>query len=721
MLHVRRVKTVALPLFFRRSRKLPFRALVFVMLSIVAVPSITLAKAEKASVRLDKPHPVKDLAYGEFLFDYYQKKYFTSISKAMIAEKRGHLKHHQAQTQVLLGSLYVGYGMLDEAEIIFSSLLKSATAKSVRNKVWYHLSEVYYKRGSYDKTINILQSHIKKPRSSLKNDMRLLLAQSFIAKGELKEALVHLNKIKSKKGFSQFAKFNLASAHNSLNNSEKAKALFHEVLKARSRGKNSLTAALKDRAALALGSSHLKSEDWAKARKSFESIQLDGPSANTALLGLGWGFLRDEDPVGALAPWQELSSRNPSDPAVQEVLLNLPLVYEKAGALQDALNGYRAANKHYHDEFKRLDGLQQTINESDWINSLTPPISFSFDPLDEVSRFNLPNTELSNYLYQFYASHEFQESFRNYRELQRLKQLLNHWQREMPVFDEMIKSNIDRLSTLSPRAEKAVENAEQLLIEGTEKLVDFTQRLNTAIAENDLTITATDNQANLLERLGSLEANLGKLPNIPDYDAERDRFRVIKGVLMWDLNETAIERRWERTKDKVFIEGQLEVLEQRIQRVIAARGTHLERYDGFKTRIAELDHRLNQLQKKSLRVILHHRAYLKAIAKNIIAQHQQHVRNLQANTLFSIARLQDIAYTQEQERKFQSGDLEQPGEESSEKTTPTDTQNSEPPTSPTDESGALPTTNNDARVPLEVEERKSLFEGGFKSIFGIWD
>ena len=721
------VKTAALSLLYRlqrKSRKLPFRALMLVLLSLVLAPSIASAKAEKASVRLDKPHPVKDLAYGEFLFDYYQEKYFTSISKAMIAEKKGLLKHHQAQTQVLLGSLYVGYGMLDEAESIFNSLLKSATAKSVRNKVWYHLSEVYYKRGSYDKTINILQSHIKKPRSSLKNDIRLLLAQSFIAKGDLKEALVHLNKIKSKKGFSQFAKFNLASAHNALDNTEKAKALFHEVLRARSRGKSSLTAALKDRAALALGSSHLKSEDWAKARKSFESIQLDGPSANTALLGLGWSFLRNDDPVGALAPWQELSSRDPSNPAVQEVLLNLPLVYEKAGALQDALNGYRAANEHYHDEFERLNGLQQIINESDWINSLTPPVSFSFDPLDEVSQFNLPDTELSNYLYQFYASHEFQESFRNYRELQRLKQLLNHWQRELPVFDEMIKSNIDRLNTLSPKAEKAVKDARTLLIEGTEKLVDFTQRLNTAIAKNDLAITATDSQADLLERLNSLEANLAKLPNVPDYDVERDRFRVIKGVLMWDLNESSIERRWERTKDKVFIEGQLELLEQRIQRVIAARGTHLERYDGFKTRIAALDQRLNQLQEKSLRAILHHRAYLKSIAKNIIAQHQQHVRNLQANTLFSIARLQDMAYIQEQERNFQSDGQEQSEEENQDSSTSSPPQNNAPdeaaPTSAT-ESGALPTTSDDPRVPLEVEERKSLFEGGFKSIFGIWD
>ena len=287
----------------------------------------------------------------------------------------------------------------------------------------------------------------------------------------------------------------------------------------------------------------------------------------------------------------------------------------------------------------------------------------------------------------------------------------------------MIKSNIDRLNTLSPKAEAAVKDARKLLLEGTEKLVNFTQRLNTAIAKNDLTITATDSQADLLERLNSLEANVAKLPNVPDYDVERDRFRVIKGVLMWDLNETSIERRWERTKDKVFIEGQLELLELRIQRVIAARGTHLERYDGFKTRIAELDQRLNQLQEKSLRAILHHRAYLKSIAKNIIAQHQQHVRNLQANTLFSIARLQDMAYIQEQERSYQADIREQPGEENQGDPT-TEHQNSapvDPTASPATESGALPTTSDDPRVPLEVERRKSLFEGGFKSIFGIWD
>lgn len=701
--------------------------------SLVALPFNNLsANADKdgaSAVRLDKPHPVKDLAYGEFLFDYYQEKYFTSISKAMIAEKRGLLTHHNAQTQVLLGSLYVDYGMLDEAEKIFSNLLDSATAETIRNKVWFHLSNVYYKRGSYKKAINILQSHIKNPDSALANEIELLLAQCLIAEGDLKEALVHLDNIKSKKGFSQFAKFNLASAHSLLENPEKATELYHEVLKpgatpkeslmtalkGSTASKNALTAALKDRAALALGSTHLKGEDWQKAKAAFESIELEGASANTALLGLGWSYLNGDDPVGALAPWLELSNRNPSDPAVQEVFLNLPLVYEKAGALQDALEGYRSANENYHNEFVRLDQIQQSIDQTDWIDSLTPPVSFSFDPLDNVGNFTLPESELSNYLYQFYASHEFQESFRNYRELQRLKQLLNHWQREVPIFDEMIETNIERLNILAPKAENAVKEAQSLLLDGTEKLVDFTQRLNKAIADNDLTITATDAQADLLERLTSLESTLALLPNIPDYDAERDRFRVIKGVLMWDLNETSIERRWERTKDKVFIEGQLERLEERIQLVISARERRFERFDGFKDRINEVNQRLSLLQEKSLRAILHHRAYLKAIAKEIIAQHQRHVKNLQANTIFSIARLQDMAYTQEQSPS-QNKKNNLPGNDNQQIES-----SSTLPSSVETNTGALPTEEDETRVPLEIEKRESLFEGTFRSIFGIWD
>ncbi|OUS31893.1 hypothetical protein A9Q99_02015 [Gammaproteobacteria bacterium 45_16_T64] len=669
------------------------------------------------SVRLDKPHPVKDLAYGEFLFDYYQEKYFTSISKAMIADKRGLLKHHEAQTQVLLGSLYVGYGMLGEAEGIFNNLLENATAKTIRDKVWYHLAEVYYKRSNYDKTIEILQSQIDQPPQKLANDIELLLAQSLIAKGDLEKALKHLDNIKRQKGFSQFAKFNLASAHAILDQPDKAKALYLEVLRSRTKRKDKVATALKDRAALALGSNHLKSEDWSKARVSFESIKLNGASSNTALLGLGWSYLNADDPVGALAPWQELSRRNSSDPAVQEVLLNLPLVYEKAGALQDALDGYRAANEHYGKEFEKLVAIQQSIDDTDWIDSLTPPISFSLDPLDNVETFTLPENELSEYLYQFYASHDFQESFRDYRELQRLKQLLNQWQREVPIFNEMVDANIERLNILQPKAKDGIQKGQTLLSEGTEKLVEFTQRLNNAIAENDITITATDAQALLLNRLETLGSNLEKLPNIPDYDAERERYRVIKGVLLWDLNESAVERRWERTKDKVFIEGQLALLEERIQLVITARERKLDNFDGYRVRITDLDRRLTDLQTKSLRGILHQRAYLKAIARSIITQHQQHIRNLQANAIFSIARLQDMAYIQSQEPTTQPDQIPEDLPQSTEGGLPDQSTNQ----SDEESSSALPNEKDKVKVPLDVEKRKSLFDGSFKSIFGFGD
>jgi len=200
-------------------------------LSLALIASAPLqAVPTELSVRLDKPHSVKDLAYGEFLFDFYQERYFSAISKALVAEKRGLLKHHNTQTQVLLGSLYVGYGMLDEAEGIFNNLLQSAASVEIRNRVWFHLSEVYYKRGSHEKSINIIQTHINKPQASLKDDVELLFAQNLIATNKLEEAQSHLKNIIDNKDFSRYAKFNLASAHSMLGDNEKANELYYDIM-----------------------------------------------------------------------------------------------------------------------------------------------------------------------------------------------------------------------------------------------------------------------------------------------------------------------------------------------------------------------------------------------------------------------------------------------------------------------------------------------------------
>ncbi|HEX4937517.1 MAG TPA: hypothetical protein VFX11_02515, partial [Candidatus Kapabacteria bacterium] len=74
-------------------------------------------------IPIDQPHPVGDLAYGDLLFEYYQQRYFAAITKILVAQQRGLLSRDAEHTQILLGALYISYGMLDKGEAIFRQLL----------------------------------------------------------------------------------------------------------------------------------------------------------------------------------------------------------------------------------------------------------------------------------------------------------------------------------------------------------------------------------------------------------------------------------------------------------------------------------------------------------------------------------------------------------------------------------------------------------------------
>ena len=61
--------------------------------------------------RLDKPHQVQELAYGEVAYLYLQGDYFAALTRAQMALERGEVDVHRADLEVLLGAMYSAYGM----------------------------------------------------------------------------------------------------------------------------------------------------------------------------------------------------------------------------------------------------------------------------------------------------------------------------------------------------------------------------------------------------------------------------------------------------------------------------------------------------------------------------------------------------------------------------------------------------------------------------------
>lgn len=599
-------------------------------------------QADKPAPTLSSEHEVLDLAYGDFLFDYFQQHYFSSLTKLMIGEQKQQLQHNNAQAQVLKGALFVSFGMLRQAEQIFDELLPTAATQDDANKTWYSLAEIYYRNGNAEHAHQILSEKIKQPSETLAPNVSLLDAMVLLKLDRPEEAMKQLDVIKDDDELGLWARYNLAASLASVDRNEEATRIFRSILYRPARDKDN--AALQDRAAFALAMSYFRQEDWAHAEDYLGMVSLEGQVAEPALLAAGWVSINKKDKVGALTPWLHLAERSPSHPAVQEALLNIPYVYEDAGALRDALTAYRTAENTFIAEKEAIENAKSFILQKDWIDRISPAPTLNDDPMGDLPGFEFQADGASPYLYRFFASNEFSESFRSYREIQRLHQVLNQWQQQMPAYRQMIATNLERMDKLLPKANEKVVMAESFRTNVIAREQAISGEIDRILATEDDFGTPDDQQLQVIDRMKALEQALARLPD-GEYANEKAKFRLLKGLMAWDLADQGPQRRWQLVKNRVQLENALVQLEDAVNRVKNAREGQLQRFRAQADRIKALDLHLEELKQQSITALARHRKYMQAISIDIMTQQQSRLDQLRGYSLLSIARLQDHAYS----------------------------------------------------------------------------
>ena len=607
----------------------------------------------KEPVPIDQPHAIEDLAYGDLLFEYYQQHYFSAITKILVAKERGLFKDNSEHAELVLGALYVSYGLLDAGEAIFRDLLNTYTSPQGADESWYQLARIYYKRGNTQHALGILTSNINEPLESRATEHVLLQILCHIRLGQVEQAQSLSQYLKEDEAQSVFVRFNMASAMAQLGDMESAAGYYSDVL-IKGRPNSELDKTLNDQAALALGIYYLRSNQLELAQQTLNRIRLYGPVANRALLALGWTHFHADRKLDALTPWMELNERALTDPSVQESILNVPFVFEELGALQDALDGYKSAYKIFRNQRRKLETIKLDIQKPDWIENISPVDISGQDAMGKLPEFKLPvDDEVSLHLYRYFASNEFQKLYRDYRELQRLYMVLRHWERQFPSFNEMINTHVERLNELAPKAESAIENSKNFYAYSRVKLDEFEARLDEIIANDDLMGLANVAQLLQKERLDAIEAALTQLGDPDLYYEEWQKLKLVKGLLMWDLNATAVDKRWEATKEQVAMNNMLVELEDRIRAVASAREVRLNRFYGFETRIQTLYKQVKDLEMETAALLRQQRRQMQDVAVQIIELQQQQLDQMRAKSLLAIARLQDLGYMQERDRKRQ--------------------------------------------------------------------
>ncbi|MGI9301615.1 MAG: hypothetical protein ACR2RB_02755 [Gammaproteobacteria bacterium] len=642
-----------------RHRKLCGGVFLAIALTLCDAATAGLFIEEQAVHDPYAPGEVEDVHYGEVLFHFYNREYFTSITRLLAARQLERMPNHTDDAEVLLGGLSLSYGMHKEAGNIFRRLLAETTREPVRNQAWYYLGKISFQRGFLDAAHEALGNVHGEMPPLIRADQQLVSAQVLMAQDRFPEATQLLSEWEGPESWKPYADYNLGVA---LIRSGAIPA-GTEVLDALGRleAEEEETYSLKDKANLALGYALLQDDQPQLARRYLERVRLDGPYSNMALLAVGWADTEAEAYQRALVPWTELHTREVIDPAVQESILALPFAYARLGVQGRAAGLYRQGLAKYSQEITRIDSSMRTIREGQLLPALlrdAPDIEMGW--LWHLR--TLPKDEPATlYLEQLLAGHEFQEGLKNYRDLGFLKRKLEYWVTSIDAFEAMIATRRERFDAMLPRAQKTLDGLDVgAVLARRDALLERLREVEHDADPLDLATGEEHEQWQRLSRIGERLERMRSQAGIPVTNASQEtsgapsatardiatlgeKRKLIKGVLAWRLNDQYPQRLWDTRKQlKQLVDAVDETRERResLRRAIADAPTGFE---GFDQRLLAQRAEIERLQ-PGVEVVLHKQGeYLHRLALAELERRKGLLESYRVQARFALSQTYDRA------------------------------------------------------------------------------
>ena len=612
-----------------------FRAVLLALLVTVA----SGAAAQSRDINSD-PIRVEDPHFGEVLYYFYQEDYFPAIVRLMAAQQQEQVARHEGEASLLLGGMYLSYGHHLRAAEIFQELLADNVEPDVRDRTWFFLAKIWQQRGYFDKAEEAL-ANIESPLpGSMEAERRMLGAQLMIDSGRHDRAIDLLSDWRDKTEWSKYAQFNLAVAMVRSGQINSGTELLDQL--GRMEPWTEELSSLRDKANLALGYAYLQAEQPEAAKPPLQRVRLEGPFSNKALLGVGWADAEVEDYSRAIVPWMELKDRSLLDPAVQESMLAIPYAMAKLDSIGQAADYYLNAIEAFYEESNRLETMIDLIESGAVFDALLAHDANGttgwYWRLDE-----LPEGPESRYLFHLLSTHEFQEGLKNYRDLVYLADNLDDWTDSIEVYRSMLDTRIHAYQQRLPRVEASLAAAD--IDAMVARKLEIDARLKSIETERDYLALATRQQHELWTEIVGIEQSRAANASIPEAEAVRDKLRLLKGVLQWEL-ERDFKSRLATVQREARETGEALVETQRSRRKVDESmreepkqfGAFFERVDGLAPNIAATRDRVYAAMDRQ-------QAFMQSIAIDELNAQKRRLGIYTVQARFALAAIYDLSAT----------------------------------------------------------------------------
>jgi len=615
------------------------RWLTFVVLSIGLAATPLQSIAEAAEPDSDTT-VVKDAHFGEVLFYFYQEEYFPAIVRLLAAQKQTQLENHLDESELLLGGMYLSYGHHKRAAEIFERLLADNVDPEIRDRTWFFLAKIWYQRGYIVESQGALNNIQSELPEILAAERRMLQAQILIDAQQHDQAIAVLKDWPRKDSWANYAKFNLGVAMVRSGQVDAAAALLDEL--GDLEPQNEEMSSLRDKANLALGYAFLQDGQPLKAKRPLNRVRLEGPFSNKALLGMGWADAEIENYRRALVPWMELRNRDLLDSAVQESMLAIPYAMARLDSISQAADHYLNAIEAFYEESNRIDGTIANIESGALLEAfLNQDESKTTGWYWKLEK--LPDGPESRYLYHLLATHKFQEGLKNYRDLHYLWRNLDTWQQSIAVFRNMLDTRELAYEERLPRVEKSLGQAD--LSGMVNRKLEFDARLKNIEASGDALALATEREFDLWGEITAMELNPALQADIVEVEDVRNKLKLLKGVLQWDLDREFKDRLW-RVRRDLRQTGEALVETQRARRQIDEKiRSEPLLFAGFNSRVAGLSPQIDGLKARIEAAMGRQRDFMEGVAVEELQAQKQRLDTYTVQARFALAAIYDLATT----------------------------------------------------------------------------
>ena len=253
----------------------------------------------------------------------------------------------------------------------------------------------------------------------------------------------------------------------------------------------------------------------------------------------------------------------------------------------------------------------------------------------------LPQMPHGGHLTQVLSQHEFQEAFKNYRDLQFLTRNLQQWKDSLVVFGDVLdnrrKAYAERLPQFLAKARDTGLN--ELSLRGAALATE----LQVAEVQGDGSAFADAKERELLDRLDGVQANLKALGDSPEATAARERQRLVAGALTWQLTQSYPARLYEAKRALQTLDAGISEAKQREAALVQAQRDEPARFDQFALRITELDKRVQALIPQVAALSKEQQEALQELAVAELVRQKDRLAAYSTQARFAVAQLYDRA------------------------------------------------------------------------------